>query len=128
MIRKDATSGEIYEPCTVQDKVDLTANTTISIPAILDLKERKILWTDMSLSRNPNWCVGNNVEQNQKGMVLIGKALTTFHKPTLEQLFRLHCKARGEIVNTPEQADTVFSVDWGITPFDGEIIAAQFLV
>ncbi|WP_222426987.1 TerD family protein, partial [Hyella patelloides] len=128
MIRQDAASGDIYEPQTVQDKVDLTANTAISIPAILDLGSREILWTDMSLSRQPSWCRGNNIENNQKGMVLIGKALTSLNKPKLDRLFKLHVQARGEEVSTPEAADTVFSVELGITPFEVDAIAAQFLV
>ena len=128
MIRQNADSGEIYEPSTVQDKVDLTANTTVTIPAILDLEEREIIWTDISLSRQPKWYVGNNVENNQKGMVLIGKALTTMNKPKLNRLFKLHAQARGEEVNTSEVADTVFALESGITPFDIDAIAAQFLV
>ena len=128
MIRQKANSGETYEPATVQNKLDLTANTTVTIPAILDLQERQILWTDMSLSRQPNWCRGNNVENNQKGMVLIGKALTTMHKPQLYHLFKLHAQARGEEVDTPEAADAIFAPESGITPFDLEAIAAQFLV
>ena len=67
MIRQDANSGEIYDPRTVKDKVDMTANTTITIPAILDLKQREILWADLNLTRNPAWGGGNNVENNQKG-------------------------------------------------------------
>ena len=128
MIRQNPVSGEIYEPKSVQDKVDLTANTTVSIPAILDLEQREILWTDLSLSHEPGWCRGNNVENNQKGLVLIGKAMTSLNKPTLDRLFGLHLLARGEEVSTPELADIIFSVELGITPFDVEKITAEFLV
>ena len=128
MIRQDSSTGEIYDPRTVQNKVDLTANTTISIPAILDLEQREILWTDMSLHRQPSWGRGNNVENNQKGMVLIGKAMTSLTKPDLERLFKLHAVARGEIVDSLAIAETVFSVEEGITPFEIEEIAANFLV
>ena len=127
MIRQSADSGEIYEPSTVKQKVDLTADTTITIPAIIDLYRREILWTDLSLTRNPSWG-GNNLEGNQKGMVLIGKAMTELRKPSLECLFRLHAQARGELTDNPETADTVFAVESGITPFDGDAIAANFLV
>jgi hypothetical protein len=119
---------ECQDPRTVKAKVDLTANTIITIPAIIDLQQREILWTDLNLTRNPAWGLGNNVENNQKGMVLIGKAMTGMKKPTLKRLFQLHAQARGELVDCPEIADTVFSVEQGITPFDGEAIAAKFLV
>ena len=128
MNREDADKGHIYEPRTVEQKVDLTANTTVSIPAILDLEERKVIWADMSLSREPSWGRANNVEDNAKGMVLIGKAMTNFNKPTLDKLFELHALARGEIVDSPETADTIFAVDTGITPYNIDTIAAQFLV
>ena len=52
MVRQYPGSGEIFEPSTVQDKVDITADTQISIPVILDLKERKLIWTDLSLTRD----------------------------------------------------------------------------
>ena len=129
MIRQNPNSGEIYEPQTVRDKVDLTANSAISIPAIIDLQQREIVWTDMSLSRHPSWrVIGNNVESSQNGIALTGKAMTDLQPPTLEQLFKLHARARGELVSSPERADSLFSIEQGITPFDLDAIAAGFLV
>ena len=132
MMRHDAGSGEIYEPTTVLDKVDLTANTTVTVPAILDLATREVIWTDLSLSRAPNWRgipnnMPNNVENAQKGMVLIGKAMSELQPPTLERLFQLHTSARGERVKDSAAAETIFDVDCGITPFDVATISAQFL-
>jgi hypothetical protein len=48
-------------------------------------------------------------------------------KPSLYDLFVLHAAARGEQVQTPEDADTVFSVETG-TPFRPEEIASQYLI
>lgn len=125
MIRSAPQSGEVFEPQTVQDKIDLAANTTISIPVILDLVERKVIWTDIALRSHPRFV--NNVEANSGGMEWMGKALTTLVKPTLHELFSLHVQARGTLTNQEEDADTVFSLDRGITPFDTEIIMADFL-
>ncbi|CAM4474529.1 Cytoplasmic protein [Paenibacillus typhae] len=74
MMRKKPGSGEVFEPSTVANKIDVTADTQIAIPVILDLVERTVIWTDLSLTRAPQYY--NNVEGNQKGMVLIGKAMT----------------------------------------------------
>lgn len=126
MMRKKPGSGEIFEPSTVVDKIDVTANTQIAIPVILDLVEREVIWTDLSLTRHPNYY--NNVEGNQKGMVFMGKAMTTLQKPDLYDLFMLHAKARGELVDHEDQADTIFSEDKGVTPFDIEQIMAEFLI
>lgn len=126
MMRKKPGSGEIFEPATVSNKIDVTADTQIAIPVILDLVERTVIWTDLSLTRHPSYY--NNVEGNQNGMVLMGKAMTTLQKPNLYDLFMLHAQARGELVATADQADTIFSVDEGVTPFDIEQIMAEFLV
>lgn len=126
MMRGKPGSGEIFEPSTVSNKIDVTADTEIAVPVILDLVERKIIWTDLSLTRHPHYY--NNVEGNQKGMVLIGKAMTDLRKPDLYDLFRLHAKARGELVDTADQADAIFSVEKGVTPFDIQRIMAEYVV
>ncbi|WP_339298626.1 TerD family protein [Paenibacillus sp. FSL R5-0623] len=126
MMRKKPGSGEIFEPSTVANKIDITADTQIAIPVIMDLVERTVIWTDLALTSHPDYY--NNVEGNQKGMVLMGKALTNLRKPDLHDLFMLHAKARGELVDTMDQADTIYSVDQGITPYDIEQIMAEYLV
>lgn len=125
MMRKQPGSGEIFEPATVVDKVDLAADTEIAIPVILDLKERMVIWTDIALTRHPNFF--NNVEGNQRGMVLMGKAMTSLQKANLYELFMLHAQARGELVETPAEADTVYSLQKGITPFDTATIMAEYM-
>ncbi|MFD1176404.1 TerD family protein [Paenibacillus puldeungensis] len=126
MMRKKPGSGEIFEPSTVANKIDVTADTQIAIPVIIDLVERKVIWTDLSLTRHPHYY--NNVEGNQKGMVLMGKAMIELRKPDLYDLFMLHAMARGKLVGAPEQADTIFSLEKGVTPYDIEQIMAEFLV
>ncbi|TDL65726.1 cytoplasmic protein [Paenibacillus amylolyticus] len=126
MMRKKPGSGEIFEPSTVANKIDITADTQIAIPVIMDLVERTVIWTDLALTSHPDYY--NNVEGNQKGMVLMGKALTTLRKPDLHDLFMLHAKARGELVDTIDQADTIYSVDQGVTPYDIEQIMGEYLV
>lgn len=126
MIRNDVQSGEIYEPSTVQDKFDLTAETSIAIPVILDVVKKEVIWCDMGLTRMPH--LNNNIEGNQTGMVAIGQAMTSLVKPDLHELFSLHAMARaGNIVKSKEDADTIFSVEDGVTPFDIEDIVANYL-
>jgi hypothetical protein len=124
MMRQKPNSGEVFEPKTVQDKIDVAADTQICVPVILDLMARQVIWTDLALRSNPFFA--NNIEANQKGMVLMGKALTTLAKPTLYDLFTLHAVARGTLANRDE-AETVFAPDAGITPFETEMIMGEFL-
>jgi hypothetical protein len=125
MMRRKPGSGEIFEPSTVVDKIDLTANTTIAIPVILDLAERVMIWSDLALTRHPDY--NNNVEGNKRGMSLMGQAMSRLRKPDLHDLFRLHAVARGEIVEDREQAESIFAVDGGVTPFDIEEIMGEYL-
>ncbi|KZE71606.1 cytoplasmic protein [Paenibacillus elgii] len=126
MMRQSPKTGEVFEPSTVSDKIDLTADTQIAIPVILDLVERTVIWTDLALKKHPYYY--NNVEGNQKGMVLMGKAMTTLTKPTLYDLFMLHATARGRKVEHADEAETVFALDRGVTPFDISTIMSEFVV
>ena len=124
MGRREANSGEVFEPRTVEDKVDLAANTRICIPAVFDLVQRQVLWADVALRSQPRW---NNVRNNLSGVSLLLRTLTTLDKMNLHELFSLHIEARGESVSDPGSADVVFAGDQGITPFDLTRIAADFL-
>ncbi len=124
MARQNAGSGEIFEPRTVQDKVDVASNTRVCLPAVFDLVERKVIWTDIALRSRPYL---NNVENNLSGVGLMLRAMLGLRKPTLHELFSLHIAARGHAVSHPEEAGTVFAVDRGLTPFDLDRIAAEFL-
>lgn len=125
MFRNKPNSGEVYEPKTVANKIDITTDTDMCIPMIIDLYENKVIWVDIASSTNPNYV--NNVVGNSRSIVAIGQALTSLVKPTLYDLLYLHGTARGEFVDNPKDADTVFSVDKGITPFDTDVIMAQYL-
>ena len=124
MLRQAPQSGEIFEPRTVQQKIDVAANTRICIPVILDLVARQVIWTDLALRSNPRW--STNVEGNQKGMLLMGQALTTLVKPDLYELFTLHAAARG-LPAPRETAQVVFAPDGTVTPFDIGVILAEYL-
>ncbi|NOU99407.1 TerD family protein [Paenibacillus planticolens] len=125
MMRKYPNSGEIFEPSTVMDRIDIAADTRIAIPVILDLVKREIIWCDLALQKHPHFY--NNIEGNQKGMVLMGQAMTSLIKPNLYDLFMLHAVARGRIVEDADSAQTVFAVSEGITPFDISRIMAEFI-
>ena len=134
MARKRPQDGEIFEPRTVRNKVDLASNTTISLPLAIDVKTREVIWMDMALKSVPTWNnvrksvpTWNNVRNNRGGIALQVKALAQLKKPNLYDLFSMHAEARGTLVIDPAKADQVFSVSEGITPFDLDTIAAKYL-
>jgi hypothetical protein len=127
MEREDINTGEIFEPKTVANKIDLTSPTTICLPVVFDLKLRKAIWLDVSLRSNPNWV--NNLEANRNNVVLISKALIEMNKPNLYDLFVLNVQARGEQVDDPAKADITIGIseEDDVTPFQVETILAEFL-
>jgi hypothetical protein len=124
MARKHANSGEIFDPRTVQDKVDIAANTRICLPAVLDLVERQVIWADIALREYPGW---NNVQNNLSGMSVLARAMASLVRTNLHTLFSLHIQARGELVMERRDAECIFAVDDGITPFDLGRITSEFM-
>ncbi|MBC8141185.1 MAG: TerD family protein [Armatimonadetes bacterium] len=124
MVRQAPESGEIYEPKTVSDKLDLTADTKIAVPVVFDIVERRAVWCDMALRSHPRF--QNNVAGNIGGVRATVQSLVQISKPNLYDLLLLHAAARGELVNTPDDADMVFSVATE-TPFRLEEIASQYM-
>lgn len=129
MSREDVKSGEIYEPKTVEQKMDLTSQSTVCIPIIFDCVNREVVWCDMNLSLNgchSNYG-GNNVESNLSGVAATCYSMVNMSKPNLYDLIDLHIRARGLRVDNKEDADIVFDVDSGITPFDTDVIVAEYI-
>lgn len=124
MARQKPNSGEIFEPRTVTDRFDLSADTQICLPLAVDLETREMVWMDLALRRHPSW---NNVQNNLGGVSLMLRAMMGLEEPVLADLFRLHIEARGHLTGSRAGAQTVFSVEEGVTPFDGERIGANWL-
>jgi stress response protein SCP2 len=125
MMRQEPNSGEVYEPKTVVNKFDLTSNSKISIPLMIDLLERKIYWTDISLKANPYF--SNNVYNNMSSITIIAKSMMSLVKPNLYDLFDLNVQARGKRVTNIKEAKHIFAIDKGITPFHIEEIIADYI-
>ncbi len=124
MARQKPNSGEVFEPRTLTDRFDLASDTQICLPLAVDLRMREMVWMDLALKRHPSW---NNVANNLNGVSLLLRAMVGLQKPVLGDLFRLHIEARGHFAASKEEAQTVFSVEEGVTPFDGERIGANWL-
>lgn len=126
MARNGAGSGEIYDPRTVQDKADVTSESTQGMIYLVDLKEREVIWVDTTMPSRWNYG-GNNLVSNRSNLSLLAESMVTRMAPNLYTLFHLHGTARGEIVENREDADVVFALDGDITPYDSELIMAEFL-
>ena len=124
MLRGSPQSGEVYDPRTVEDKADLTMKARAGIPLIADLAERKVIWCDCVMPVRRGYNV--NVYNNRSTIQTLATALTNVAKASVYDLLLLHAKARGTLVATPEEADTVFSVRTG-TQYELERLASEFM-
>ena len=105
MARADLASGEVYEPRTVVDRIDIASDTQICLPFVMDLQERRVIWADLGLtSTPPRW---NNVRNNLSGVSLMLRALVHTPRPDLETLFDLHVRARGTGGNAAAGRDRI---------------------
>lgn len=129
MNREENASGEIYEPKTVEQKMDLTSESTVCIPVIFDCVNREVIWCDMSLSiqGTHHRRGGNNIESNLSGVTATCYGIVNMRKPNLYDLLDLHIRARGIRVENKEEADLIFDVNEGTTPFDTEIFMGEYI-
>ncbi len=126
MLREKPQSDEQFDARTMQNKIDVCCESTQMIPAILDAKNKKMIWADMSVSARSMYA--NNVKKNRNALQDNVKGLVNMIKPNLYDLFELHAKARGELVEVREDAEKIFSLHEDVTPYMFNEIASQFLV
>lgn len=131
MTRNDIKSGEIFEPSTVKQRIDLASATTTCIPVIFDLKERMFIWCDMALTADHVRAGygGINVESNLPSVVVTCKAMVDIKKPNLYDLFTFNAKARGVITDNPDEADISFGLDdnCDVKPSDIDVVVGKYL-
>lgn len=114
MEREDVNSGEIFEPSTVDMRIDVTSEDVTAIPVIFDCVKREFIWCDMNLatSQTRSHCFGNNLESNLRGVTAVCYAMTHLSKTDLYSLIKLNVMARGyDVVTNRNEADIIFSND-----------------
>lgn len=129
MTRNHPNNNEAYDPKTVEQKIDVTAESRTAVPVVFDLKERKAIWLDMvTPNRGMDGRRVNSVETNRASLIdIVEGAMSLDNKPTLFDLFTLHAEARGEIVDNIEDAEMVFSWSGDVKPTDANVILSEYL-
>ena len=124
MSRESLMSGEIFEPSTVDIKIDIDTPFTNAFPIVYDIEKAEYVWTDISYGCGFGCTIEGNMNATQSALY----GILNMSRPNLYDLFSLHVKARGgELVDDELEAETVFSVTKGITPFDRDVIVADYL-
>lgn len=125
MEREQKQHGEIFEASTVKNKVDITCDATQVLVCLYDIARKEYIWADTPVKASSYY---NNLNSVKGQLAYTIEGLAEMKKPNLYDLFEMHTIARGTIVvSEKSEADTVFSIHDGITPFDSEVIASQFM-
>ncbi|MBT5231100.1 MAG: TerD family protein [Methylococcales bacterium] len=126
MMRDKPNSNEVFEPKTVEQKIDVRSQSRNVIPVVFDVQDKQVIWVDLAMAKRVHWR-GNNVESNHASIEEKLEAIVFHHKVSLGQLFALHAKARGWRVQEAAMADQVFSMGAGVTPFNIDVINADYI-
>lgn len=107
MGRKDAQSGEIFDARTVEHSFELSADGRHMIPMVIDLENREIIWAD--LTGNVRQGRGHNVENTMSNGERMVYSIVSKRYASLYQQVVFHALARGELAESPEDADVVYT-------------------
>jgi hypothetical protein len=138
MTRDHVRSNEIFDPKTVVQKIDVRSQSSVSLPVMFDLVERKAIWMDIA-TKERNHFGGNNTHSNRPTIEeMVQCFVDSANKANLLELCTMHTIARGEAVEDINEADVVFTTDRGftperegvavVTPYDINDINADFII
>lgn len=118
------TIGNAYEPTQVKQKINIMNDSNRVVPMILDLETREIIWCDMTGAMNSY--DSNSVSSHVGNIIHETRHLINTTYNNLYDLIQLHITARG-IESEKEEADIIFDIDEGITPYDIDEIYGNFI-
>lgn len=97
-----------YEPSLAKVKLDLTSEERSTIPCVIDIENRKLIWTDLG----SGVCdYSRTVLDNKSRTAVILEGLVKTTKPNLYELVSMNAHARGQIVDDIKEADIIFISD-----------------
>ena len=124
MVREDAQAGEVFEPATVESKFHLTGDR-MDIAFILDLENMEMIWLDEH-SGEAKGLGGliNNMSTRIGFVTQLTKAIVETEPLYIQEVLDLHVAVRGLPAAHKEEADMVFSMEEGITPYNTDTLLA----
>lgn len=118
-----------YNPEEVEKTFSISSNTTKSIPMIIDLVERKVIWCDMNLGSTD---IHYNSLMNSKMDIITALkcAIRDTNKISMGEILELHAnREKGYIpVADRKYADTSFGLEEGdISPYEMDKFIAEYI-
>ncbi|MBR6321795.1 MAG: hypothetical protein IKR59_02900 [Lachnospiraceae bacterium] len=125
MLRDGVRLSVPFVPSEVEGTIDISTESSNYSPAVFDTETGEFIWVDVNgLGRSASLVnvIGQTAAFNASLYAAVHNEI-----PELYDLVRLNAEARGEITEIKEEADTVYSLKEGITPYDLDIISADLL-
>jgi hypothetical protein len=117
-----------FDEKTVANKFDLYGRWSYFMPLIIDIENKNIVYTDLSIDARNNL---NNVEWSLDTVSLVTSQVLWFtkSKPNIYDLALYHAKWKNlEIVSEKDNADIVFDIfDWNYNIINAEKILSELL-
>lgn len=111
MDRTNPNAGKTFDIRTVERNFEISVDETSLIPMVLDLARKEIVWGDVA-SGTSNGLI--NVSSKQDAFSKISESIVNKRYANLYQLLTFHAMARGVMVDTRSEADTVWDVERGV--------------
>lgn len=126
---RDIVGGKVYENKSVQNHFDLSSKSKIVMPIIIDLEKRQIIWCDVSIDKKFTiyGYVPNNIENQINSVQANMISMIYLRKTSIYTLLKLHALGRGKLVDNPDDADKIFSVQNG-THTDLDTLMGEYLI
>ncbi len=116
---------KVFDPAKSIFRSDISTESTACIPVVFDLKAREIIWVDSVVPIHHS--APNNVEHCKCSTANLVRGILTASYPTLYDLISFNVIARNGIITSKKDAEIIFSLDEGITPYDLEIINKEWV-
>lgn len=117
-----------YDASLSKLKLDLISKSEATMPCILDIKNKKIIWTDLSIdNNNEEEIMYNNAVCTKSAMKSAMYNVIHTFKTTLYDLILINASTRGEIVNNIKDADIIFVEDNSKVP-SNDILRTRTIV
>lgn len=101
---------KLYVPADVSQCINMTAQTTMAIPVIFDVATKEFVWCDLAGSNIPRGHA-NNLHSTMHGLLAAVYGILNLQKPSMYDLALCHAMSHGMWVDTPEEADLVFTTN-----------------
>jgi hypothetical protein len=108
--KKEAHSKKNLYSSAVKHGFSLTGNVQTTNTILVDLEKSQYYWLDMNLPTETQRTTSNYLTNAE--IASLGDLINYFTQKkyiTMYQLLELNALARGELVDTPEEADTIFT-------------------